>query len=204
MSDLAITAIKDQIEALCKEGTEMVITDNDSFAHAGEFLRKIKQAQKQVDDTRKGMTRPLDESKKKIMDLFRPVEQRIEKLELSIKGSLMVYQAEIDRKIRIEREELDRKNAEEMAQKQKDAEFFGESGVDIEPSTAESMPVNVAPVAVGISTKTVWAFEIVDESKLPREMLSADEKKIRAAVEFGMRNVPGLRIFEKQIISARR
>lgn len=204
MSDLAIAEIKGQIEQLSREGTALVITDNESFAYAGEFARKIKQAQKQVDDTRKGMTRPLDESKKKIMDLFRPVEDRIAELERSVKGSMLVYQTEVDRKIRIEREEQAKKDAEELAQRMKDAEFFGETSVDIEPSKPETMPVNVAPVASGVSTKMVWTFEIIDESTLPREMLSVDTKKIKAAVDFGMRDVPGLRIYQQPIISVRR
>jgi len=204
MNDVAITAIKDQIEALSKEGKALVITDNDSYSFAGEFLKRIKQAQKQVDDTRKGMTRPLDEAKKKILDLFRPVETRILEAETSVKASLLQYQKVVDERIRVEQEERRKKEEAEMAEKLKDAEFFGDKSVEIEPSKLEDMPVNVAPVVSGISTKTIWTYEIQDEKLLPREFLSADEKKIRAGVEFGIREVPGLKIFQKQLISSRR
>lgn len=204
MSDLAIATIKDQIAELTREGIAIVIKDNESFAYAGEFARKIKQAQKQVDDTRKGMTRPLDESKKKIMDLFRPIEDRIAELERSVKGSMLAYQAEVDRKIREEREAKEKKDREEMEQKLKDAAFFGESTVDIDEPKAEEAFINVAPVATGVSTKMVWTFEIVDESKLPREMLSVDERKIKAAVDFGVRDIPGLKIYQKPVMAIRR
>lgn len=204
MNDITVTAIKDQIEALSSEGRALIIADNNSYLYAGEFLRRIKTAQKQLDDTRKGMTRPLDESKKKIMDLFRPVEGKIAEVEASVKRSLLTYQEEQDRRLQAELEERRKKDEAEMAEKLKDAEFFGNDTIDIEPSSASEMPVNMPVKAEGISTRTVWEFEIVDESKLPREMLSADLKKIRAAVEFGMRDVAGLRIYPMKQMSARR
>jgi hypothetical protein len=205
MNEVAITTIKNQIEALSNEGKALVITDNASYGVAGEFLKKIKQAQKNVDDTRKGMTRPIDEAKSKIMDLFRPVEARIKDIEASVKRSLLEYQRIVDEKIRLEREAQDKKDAEELAQKQKDAEFFGDNEpIEIEPSKIEDMPVNVAPVVSGISTKLVWTYNIIDENKIPREFCSPDPKKISGAISFGVREVEGLRIYQEKIISSRR
>jgi len=204
MNEVAIIAIKDQIEALSKEGKSLVITDNPSYEVAGGFLKKIKQAQKNVDETRKGMTKPLDESKKKIMDLFRPVETRIAEIEASVKRSLLEYQRIVDERIRLENEARAKKDSEEMEQKAKDAEFFGDDSIDMEPSKLEDMPVNVAPVVSGISTRLVWDFEIKEEGAITREYCSSDTKKIRAAVDFGVREIPGVRVFQKEIISARR
>jgi hypothetical protein len=203
MSDVAITLIKDQIEELSREGKAIVIADNQSYEVAGLFLKRIKQAQKDLDDRRRSMTRPLDESKKQIMDLFRPVESKIIEIETSIKKSLVQYQAIVDARIKAELEEKRKKDEAEAAEKAKDAEFFGED-IFIEETKVEDQMQNVAPVVSGISTKTVWDYEIIDMSKLPIEMMMPDPKKIRAAVDFGMRDVPGLRIFSKQVVSARR
>jgi hypothetical protein len=203
MNEITITAIKDQIESLASEGKALVITDNASYIEAGEFLKRIKQAQKKVDETRKGMTKPLDESKKKIMDLFRPVEARIADAEASVKDSLLTYQTEQAKRLEAELEAKRKRDEVELAEKIKDAEFFGEKDVEFGTSEVADMPVNVQPVVSGISTKSVWTYEIENESLIPMEYFSLDESKIKKAVDFGIRNVPGLKIYQKQIISAR-
>lgn len=204
MNEVAVSAIKDQIDELANEGRSIVIADNDSYIHAGNYLKKLKAAQKDLDDRRKGMTRPMDEAKKKVMDFFRPFEAKISELETSLKQSLIKYQAVVDARIQAELEEKRKKDEAEAAERAKDAAFFGETSVELEPTPVEDQMKNVAPVVSGISTKTVWEYEIIDASKLPIEMLMPDPKKIRAAVDFGMRDVPGLRIFPMKVMSARR
>ncbi len=199
-----VNSMKQQIELMASEGNGIVICDNQSYSYAGEFLKRIKQVQKQVDDTRKGMTRPMDEAKKKVMELFKPIESRINDMEASVKTSLLQYQTIVDRRIREELEEKRKKDEAEAAELAQDAEFFGSNSVEMEQTEVKDQMQNVAPTVSGITTKMVWDFEIVDEALLPREMLSADIKKIRAGVEFGMRDVAGLRIFQKQVISSRR
>lgn len=52
--------------------------------------------------------------------------------------------------------------------------------------------------------KTVWAFELVDESQLPRQFLTYDEKKVRSYLNAGLadqekdelKRVPGMRCWE--------
>jgi len=48
-----------------------------------------------------------------------------------------------------------------------------------------------------------WTFEILDDSDVPRIYCSADEKKIREAVKQGVREIRGVRIFEKDEIRHR-
>ncbi len=45
--------------------------------------------------------------------------------------------------------------------------------------------------------------EITDKTKIPREFLSVDNVKINAAIKQGKREIPGLNIFEKEVISTR-
>lgn len=49
-----------------------------------------------------------------------------------------------------------------------------------------------------------WIFEITDASKITRDYLMPDEAKIQRAVTVGLRNIPGIRIFEthKAIVKA--
>jgi hypothetical protein len=41
-----------------------------------------------------------------------------------------------------------------------------------------------------------WTFEIVDVALVPRECLKVDEQKIRDQIRMGIRELPGIRIFE--------
>ena len=41
-----------------------------------------------------------------------------------------------------------------------------------------------------------WKFEIVDADVVPRQYLTVDEKKIREAVDMGLRDLPGVNIYE--------
>ena len=41
-----------------------------------------------------------------------------------------------------------------------------------------------------------WKFEIVDADIVPRQYLTVDEKKIREAVDMGLRDLPGVNIYE--------
>lgn len=52
------------------------------------------------------------------------------------------------------------------------------------------------------STKT-WTFEIEDASQIPREYLMVDETAIRKAINAGIRELPGVKIFQKEGLSIR-
>lgn len=48
-----------------------------------------------------------------------------------------------------------------------------------------------------------WAWELENEALVPREYLTLDEKKIDESVKQGIRNIPGIKILEKEEISMR-
>ena len=71
----------------------------------------------------------------------------------------------------------------------------------------EANPVQltvVQPVIQGVSTRTIWKFRIVDESKIPREYLSPNEVKLGAFARStkGLVAVEGIEFYSQQIIGA--
>lgn len=104
------------------------------------------------------------------------------------------------------RVELERRKAEEAARK---------AAEELQKKlNAEAKEAGVQPVTVGIpvmpekkaTTRTEegtsytvksWQFEVTDENQVPREYLSPDPKKIKRAMEAGLREIPGVRIFEQ-------
>jgi len=59
--------------------------------------------------------------------------------------------------------------------------------------------------AAGQSVRIDWDFEVADFAKLPDQYKIADDKKIRAVVKAmkGVIEIPGVRIYSKQIVSQR-
>lgn len=45
-----------------------------------------------------------------------------------------------------------------------------------------------------VASRKVWGFKVTDESLVPRGYLVVDERKIRAAVGSGPREIPGVEI----------
>ncbi len=74
----------------------------------------------------------------------------------------------------------------------------------ITPAPVEIAPVQRGNVAHGDlasgHSQMPWAFEILDGSQVPVAYCSPDSKKIGEAVKAGVRDMPGVRIFQKKQI----
>jgi hypothetical protein len=53
------------------------------------------------------------------------------------------------------------------------------------------------------SQRKEWTHEILNPDEVPREYCSVDERLIRKAVKGGVREIPGVRIYEDYITSFR-
>lgn len=224
-----VAAQEREAKAILDVAQSYVIDSPEMATAAAEELGSIKAKAKQLDELRKSMTRPLDEAKARIMDLFRGPQDLLAKAETTIKGAISVYQAEqrriadearraaeeVARKER-ERLEAERRAAEEAAKAAAaagDEEAAAAAQVQATVLAAEAEVVeHLAPAVVeapvklaGIATRQDWDFEITDEAAIPREFLIVDEKKVRAYVK-AMKSdakIPGVRVFAKDVISAR-
>lgn len=93
------------------------------YEAAGNELRNIAANKKAVNELRLSLTRPLDQSKKKIMDLFREPLARIEKAEQLLRSNMLEFRQKEKAKADAERREAERLAAEERrAQEQAKAE----------------------------------------------------------------------------------
>lgn len=52
-------------------------------------------------------------------------------------------------------------------------------------------------------SKKVWKFQVEEAGLVPREYLMVDERLIRQAIAGGVREIPGVRVYEDVIISSR-
>jgi len=87
--------------------------------------------------------------------------------------------------------EAARKKAEEEA---KAVEI--EAPVVVPPVVPKAENVARADTGAAAFQRKSWEFEVEDIGNIPREYLLLDEKKVRDAIRMGIRNIPGIRIFE--------
>src|SRR5690606_29862260 len=85
------------------------------YEGAAEQLKAIKSKAKSLDEQRKAITKPLDDAKRQVMNLFRPPLQFLADAESLIKRSMADFQREQER-LRLEAQ----RKAEEQARKEQE------------------------------------------------------------------------------------
>ena len=90
--------------------------------------------------------------------------------------------------------------AEEIAAAQKAAEEKAKAEalkapLVLPPIIPIRPPARTESGALAYQVKS-WKFEIVDADIIPRQFLTVDEKKIREAVDLGLRDIQGVRVYE--------
>ena len=189
-------------------------------------LKIIKATAKELSETRMSITRPLEESKKRIIALFKKPLDVLVKAESSVKTAMVTWQSEQERIRRVEEArliEIQRKETEKLRIKAerevaraeslktdkakaaaltKARELFSQA--EEVTAIAPRVESSVQKVA-GISTMAVWKFEIEDLDSLPREYMIPDEVYIGKIVKAskGKKAIPGVRIYSKNVISSR-
>ncbi len=131
------------------------------FQTAGDELRAITKREKEIDELRLSLTRPIDESKRRIMDLFRTPLERLQEASGLLRRSMTAYQTaerekadklrrEAEAKARAEREEQERirREAERVErQAREDAEALRRAGDAAAAEAAEAEASRAAETA---------------------------------------------------------
>lgn len=201
------------------------VVDDESFALGGEELQAIKRKATTLEEQRKAITKPLDDAKKAVMDLFRGPTELLAKAEGILKGKLLGYQQEQQRKAAEARRAAEEAAAAErkrIADEAAALEAQGRAGeATVQRAIAEmvvAQPVTTvaaAPKVAGLATRTSVEFEVVDLLQLVQHvaahpeligLLAVDSVRLRAYVKgLGLDcQLPGVRVFEKSSLSASR
>lgn len=112
-------------------------------------------------------------------------------------------------------EEINKYNAQQAAQLNEEKDLLEAFGSNEEvAAVAEKIQTVTNPVHVvthsapsasfsAKGTTKRWVFEIKDDKQIPREYLQVNETLIRGAINQGVREIPGVRIYQEESISLR-
>ena len=216
-----LTQSADRVLAVAKA----IKVDSPEMAEiAAAELVNIKARAKDLDEERKRITKPMDDAKKAVMDIYKPAIERLGQAETALKDAISSYQkdqrrladmaaAEAARKAREDAQKLAAK-AEKMEDKGKaeDAEALRNIAA---MTAAAPRAVAAPPKLAGVSTRKVWKANVTDraaaikalaDNPAYQHLLTIDESalnKLAAAMKNPNSPIPGVVFYEDSVISAR-
>jgi len=192
-----------------------VIQNNDDYNRAGQILLTIKDIRKKIENTFKPIKQKMDAAKKEVLDQEKLADKPLAEAEAWIKPLIAQFnieqekirKAEEDRLQAIAQKEAVERRLAEAIKLEKEGDMNAVN--DLLEAPIQAAPVIVertVPKVAGISMRENWKFRIVDEKKIPREFLKADEVKIGGYVRSmkSAGNISGVEIYNEATVGAGR
>ena len=182
---------RDNIVQEAKALLEAGIDSQEAYTNAEKILKDVTTHSNKLDKQRLDFCRPITAFTKKAKQVSDKARVVIEesKSELKRKMGAFVRKAEQEAQARIEEEA-------KAAAANPFAAMISEANSDTPQPTIQTSGSRVAEV---------WTWEMVDETKIPREFLTIDTVKINAAVKAnkGATQIDGIRVYSETKIQAR-
>ena len=177
-----------------------VVETDDDRRGAEDLLIVLRQAYKTAEEKRVAITRPLDETKKRVMDLFRPHLARLDTLIGVLSLRLSEYQLAKQRAAQEAQDLVLQQEADRVREARANGEFVTPTVLLAEavPEIRKTSHANLGSVTY----REVLDIRIVNASLIPRDLLLPDMVKIRARVQSGAQ-VPGVAVVKRMVAATR-
>lgn len=211
-----LAAVSVGVNPLVDRANKLQVTSGKDETVAYELSNNVKRLIKQADERRKLITSPLEAAKKETIRLFKDIVAPLIEAKDTIEQKILAYRevedekqrlADEERELELQRLEDERLAAEEKARRLKTPKAKAKA-VALADAISEQMDMIedcVEPVAdVGISSVVKrWSSHVTDESKVPRKYMMVDTSAIRQAVSAGIREIPGVSIYQVSSVRGR-
>jgi seryl-tRNA synthetase len=151
----------------------------EDLTRADEARIKIKNKLAQLEEERKEITKPINDSLKVVNDRYKTLTVPLKELKEKIENMILEYR-------RVEEEKR-------LAEEERLIEISGNPLVSVTNSVPEVIETR--------DSKTTfvkkWVYETVDIKKVPRQYLMIDDSAVKEAISSGKREIKGLHIFQK-------
>jgi len=191
----AVEELQSQQEILLRWLDKPQVTNEPEQKQAEELLISTRFAITQAEEKRKELTRPLDESKKRIMNLFRPYLDRLNIGVTLLTRALQQYHAERVQAAESARLAVLAQQAARIAAAKDTGEVIEPLSQSVTPVVAKSSRSNLGLVTY----REDYQIEIVNPNLVPRDLCEPSMTKIRARVKSGITDIPGVLVSRKYI-----
>lgn len=201
----ALAEFEERIVEMEREAAAFVVTDEATAREATDRAGAVLAFVKRFDDRRKEIIKEADSFVRKTNQVCKPKRDRLDAVAKRYKDAIgdYKYKEELKRREVIRKQEEERRKLQESL----DAEAERLNVEKVVVAAPVAVPKTAGPVraeSATSSTVMVWDFEIVDAARVPRQFLAVDPAAIRAAIKAGIREIDGIRIFERAEIRVRR
>jgi hypothetical protein len=187
------------VDSMVEQAEFHEIEDDASNTRAVEMAGQAKSLAKNIEKVRKEIVDPAFRFKKSVDNLAKAYRDRLDRIERGLKQKISAYH----RAQEVKRREAERKAAEAARKMQErvdaEAAAAGVETVKIVAPIAQEPP-KVTRTAEGSAhqqKKWTWDRNGVDFEKVPDEFKTLDVVGINKAVREGVRNIPGIRIYQE-------
>lgn len=209
VEEKSLSVIEDQSLDVLAQAKSIEVTDQQTYEVAGFFTKACTELKSKIVDFFKPMKTKAKAAHQEICDNEKrhlgPVDEAIK----VFKGKMTTWYMAEQKKIREEEDRLRQESIRQQEdEKLKKAEELAASGQKEEAEEVLSSPT-IEPVFVpkkvekpkGVSYRDNWKFKIVDETRIPREYLTADLKAIGDQVKAtkDKTEIPGIEVYNEKI-----
>lgn len=193
----------DKLDEMTTQADLLSINSDVDYETATAMSGQVALLFKAVESDRK---RLIDEPDKYVRAVNRIAKSVKDKLD-SIKGELAQKMRSYTQELEMQRREEEKRRQEAIAQVQAEIDKRAEAQ-NIKPVQLE-IPIeppkkNTVATEYGTTYEVkTWKHEVIDEKLIPRTYLMVDDQAIKTAIRGGIREIPGVRIYEDTQIRTR-
>jgi hypothetical protein len=222
------TAFGDAVAALKARAEGLEVRDDAAMAEATSLSLGLDRLKRALEKRRKETVDPPNQFVKAVNGAAKFFSDPVTEAISALKAKMTAYQAALVREREAAaRAEAARREAEARAAAEKRAaelrrEMEAKAATEAEKAEAEARaravaeaeakaalmaaappppeaPRTVRTEAGAAQLVKKWTFRVSDPALVPREYLALDERKVREAIRAGVREIPGLEIYEDQL-----
>lgn len=176
------------------------VQDDATEKEAIDAAARSKKLMNALETERKRVIEAPDKFVRSVNAFCRTFKEPLDGVASTLRQKIATYQFQKE----LERRKVEKAMQEEAARLQAKLEVEAkEAGVEPPPVMPVPAPrpdsMTRTESGASASIRTAWTGEVIDPDQVPREFCSPDEKKITAGVKSGIREIPGVRIYEKPI-----
>lgn len=220
INDPAVVDYRARAVAIRDEARALAVESPETKARAVDFLGRLARLKRDAEAHRVDLVKPLNDHVRKVNGLFTEVLGPVDEADRLVRQKMLTFDQEERRRAaeaaaRAEREQLE---AEALLKEAERAEAAGRAGVaesllttavareetaKVAATQAVAPPKTVAAGAGVVTVRQFWTFKAIDLGQVPREYLELNEARVRKAILAGVREIPGLKVFQTESLSVR-
>jgi hypothetical protein len=201
--DLALR--ESEIKALEVKADALVVANEDGEKGATDLAMQLKAIGDNLEDRRKSIKEPGLAWGKMVDAAFKPLTDKVQAAVGRLRLKVQNYRQKLFDEQRRKEEEERRAFEKQAEMERKKAEKKGQEFVKPEfvPSAAPVPKTTVSSSGATSTAKLVWTFEVVKLDAVPMDYWELNRTMIQDVIDSGVREIPGLRIFQRPQVAFR-